>query len=150
MLEMKVSNNARCMHEIYNLSHISVQDLRDPSKIPDVYVIFSLSLLLLSQNLHHHSYKEDTLVPNALDSPFPTLCPVLDSLGIATHSLSPQIVRRHCLTLKEFRNMCSVTSSESMMKVKTENVSSNSVSLVVTAKFDSTQKAYNLHCELRT
>ena len=43
MLEMKVSNNARCMHEIYNLSHISVQDLQDPSKIPDVYVVFSLS-----------------------------------------------------------------------------------------------------------
>ena len=112
--------------------------------------LFSLFLDYFSHKIHHHSYKEDTLVPNALDSPFPTLCPVLDSLGIATHSLSPQIVRRHCLTLKAFRNMCSVTSSESMMKVKTENVSSNSVSLVVTAKFDSTQKAYNLHCELRT
>ena len=152
MLEMKVSNNARCMHEIYNLSHISVQDLQDPSKIPDVYVVSSLFLFItsLTKFTHHHSYKEDILVPNAQDSPFPSLCPVLDSLGIATHSLSPQIVRRHCLTLKAFRNMCSVTSSESMMKVKTENVSSNSVSLVVTAKFDSTQKAYNLHCELRT
>jgi len=131
VLDMKVSRDARCMHEIYNLSHISVQDLSS-NKIPDVY-------------------KEDTLVPTVQDSPFPSLCPVLDSLGIATHSLSPQLVRKHCLTMKAYRNMSSATSSDAgSVKVKAENVSSNSVSLVVTAKFDRAQNAYNLHCELRT